>query len=762
MTDTVVSSTTTTIKDDGCSVKEVVNGHNVDTHDDDNGGDDDGQKEDVDDDDEEVVVVDNDEEEDEDDVIDDEQVNEFKEQLQSLGNYPDKVMINTLSMIATDYQDSFQSATKLYTVWKQCLLQSRSIHEKMPILYVLDSILKNVPGKLFRNLVERDYKSWLPATYHVLPTVQQQKLIKVHQTWKEFNIFTSLEKWKEVGASFLKNAFDDGGGTEASNNRSVNTATVPVIPRNQKDGSLILAKNLRQEMQNILDDLQQEDGGDELNKISLERMADINPTLWYNIKKAAEDGLKLSSSSTTTTTPPTLLLHHASSNSTMSNTVGGVNGTTTTTTTSTSRSGHTTTTNATTSGALSSVTPSFIVESRTGDTVQRSNEWYHVLVEQQPVPSSSLSSGTITTPHNNNHHHHHLDSLVEEITKSMDRLIQSACCRSSSSSTKETEETTQPTKLYTQREAVHMTNYCATARAISQLLVSSLQKQQQQQQYSTNSNAARGSIPPPTSHARSAIHGTTSHHHHPHTHGASSSSVTYTSNFFHANRIHGVDFTTEGIKDKKSITVSLLYEIGLPYQSTIDGKRFRTEQQLSKHLDYIFQQKQKGLSSLSPTTSSRERGWYRPDPVWTMEMVAETLSPLSDPLSPTTRTENENSTNDANDIEQQRMEQQNPDQLYTVVADESANDTCLICGRRFVMYFDTEGGQYKYQNCVSIVMNHHEIDNDDHDVGLEEVDDEPGGSSPQLIHGTCWIGLGQPTNISYDQTIHVTNPSNES
>jgi pre-mRNA cleavage complex 2 protein Pcf11 len=290
-----------------------------------------------------------------------------------------------------------------------------------------------------------------------------------------------------------------------------------------------------------------------------------------------------------------------------------------------------------------------------------------------------------------------------------------------------------------------------------------LQQQQKNVQDQTNSNAM-GSVPPT---AISANHRTVAAANRSNDDNVtSSSSSIYTTNFFKVNQIHIEDFTTEGIKQKKSITISLLYEIGLPYQSTIDGKRFRTEQQLSKHLDYIFQQKQKILSSSASSslnTSSTERGWYIHDQVWTKEI--EEMQ--HDPISSMTSNPTLNDTKQSADIQATT----DPDQLYTVVADE-ARDTCVICGRRFIMYFDSQEGEYKYRNCISIPMrSQHDNDNDDldHDVGLDDDDDEDEQNingthktlQPQLIHGTCWIGLGQPETISYDQTIFINKNNDE-
>ena len=48
---------------------------------------------------------------------------------------------------------------------------------------------------------------------------------------------------------------------------------------------------MRMEMQNILDELQ-DDVANELEKVSLERLADMNPDLLANIKRAAEGNMK--------------------------------------------------------------------------------------------------------------------------------------------------------------------------------------------------------------------------------------------------------------------------------------------------------------------------------------------------------------------------------------------------------------------------------------------------------------------------------------
>jgi pre-mRNA cleavage complex 2 protein Pcf11 len=47
-------------------------------------------------------------------------------------------------------------------------------------------------------------------------------------------------------------------------------------------------------------------------------------------------------------------------------------------------------------------------------------------------------------------------------------------------------------------------------------------------------------------------------------------------------------FTSEGIKNKIDAVIGILYEVGLPFVSSADGRRFATQQDLSDHLDTLF------------------------------------------------------------------------------------------------------------------------------------------------------------------------------
>jgi CID domain len=592
-------------------------------------------------------------------------------------------MINTLSMIAADYRDSKVSAAKLYSVWKHRLMTCHNVQEKMPIIYVLDSILKNVQGAFVQIMEEDVPYQWLSATYHILPTVQQQKLYKVYMTWKEYNIFSSVEKWNRMGQCFLPSSA--GAGSSVASTTTAPTGH-PTIPRNNKDGALILAKNVRQEMQNILDDMQT-DVVNELDKVSLERLADINPELLMNIKKAAEDGIHLlstaglSASSTNASAAASTNRKGPSSNSA----AGG-----------------------TKTSSQQSTLPAFLMETRSESSVRRASEWHNVFLQQNKDPIGSVANGTgVSGPSS--------AMTLEDVAQKLQKLILYGCTDTTSGAANaeaKDDETSSSAKLYTQRDALSMIQYCGTASAMAQLL--------QLQATSTR---------PPANSVTSTTLGRTNVGMSP----EESSSAAMISNLLQVH-IHAEDFTTEGIKKKSTMAISLLYELGLPFQSTADGKRFRTQQQLSYHLDRIFQQKQR-KNQADAASSSMERGWYVSDLTWTMgndlPPVVEQKSAEENP----TNVQNGGAINNSTD----------PNVLYTVPADES-RDTCVVCGLKFVMFFDTNEGQYKYRNCREIPVDM-EMESD---VALEN-DDEP---DIQFVHGTCWIGLGEPNSLSHDQTIY--------
>lgn len=125
-------------------------------------------------------------------------------------SHQDKVTINLLSMVAEDYSDRQSSSEKIYRVVRRRLLGCSSPSHILPVIYVLDSILKNAKGS-FVPLVEDDAKDWLGTVHQRLDGAQRQKLQKVWKTWNDCNIF-NVDNWKTMGKCFS----DSGIGLSTS------------------------------------------------------------------------------------------------------------------------------------------------------------------------------------------------------------------------------------------------------------------------------------------------------------------------------------------------------------------------------------------------------------------------------------------------------------------------------------------------------------------------------------------------------------------
>lgn len=102
-------------------------------------------------------------------------------------------------MIAGDYAESKSSAGSIYQIIRERLLAT-SRDNMLPLVYLLDSILKNVRG-FYIEIVQDDAANWMPMVYHKLQDAQQAKLKKVWNTWEEFKLF-STEAWKAMGSCF--------------------------------------------------------------------------------------------------------------------------------------------------------------------------------------------------------------------------------------------------------------------------------------------------------------------------------------------------------------------------------------------------------------------------------------------------------------------------------------------------------------------------------------------------------------------------------
>ncbi len=145
--------------------------------------------------------------------FDDEQLEEYREMIEELGTFPDKVKINTLSMIAEDHAESSQNAGAIYGVIRESLI-STHVHcdRKLPLVYLVDSILKNVKGE-FTPIVENDAANWLPVVFRSLPEEKRAKLEKVWNLWNKggTSVFAK-DKWEEMGRCFSEGSSSGNSG----------------------------------------------------------------------------------------------------------------------------------------------------------------------------------------------------------------------------------------------------------------------------------------------------------------------------------------------------------------------------------------------------------------------------------------------------------------------------------------------------------------------------------------------------------------------
>jgi pre-mRNA cleavage complex 2 protein Pcf11 len=143
----------------------------------------------------------------------------------------DKVAINSLSMVAEDHADSKGRARAIYSVIKHRLLSTGSSSNLLPLVYVIDSILKNVKGA-YVDIIGSDAPTWLACVHRKLPDAQQrQKLQKVYKTWVDLHLF-SPERLQAMGR-----CFDQPSSTERTTGATA-TLTTTVASSSSPIGAL--------------------------------------------------------------------------------------------------------------------------------------------------------------------------------------------------------------------------------------------------------------------------------------------------------------------------------------------------------------------------------------------------------------------------------------------------------------------------------------------------------------------------------------------
>jgi pre-mRNA cleavage complex 2 protein Pcf11 len=237
---------------------------------------------------------------------------------------------------------------------------------------------------------------------------------------------------------------------------------------------------LRDAMQSMLDEMQS-DETDELAKVSLERLATIDPELIIKIKRIAEDSLRN----------------------------GGGGGS----------SGNKNNAQQNESGAS---VLNFLVETRAPETIERSKAWEKLKLDRLSATHDIVAA---------------LQHLVVDGSKSENR--------------------------YMRQEAIDMTGALAAAAATAGILADALQQIRDEEKKSKSGPSG-------------AISGGGS---------LGGASGTPARGFF---KVDTSQFTNEGIKKKNDAVIGILYEVGLPFVSSSDGRRFASQLELSNHLDALF------------------------------------------------------------------------------------------------------------------------------------------------------------------------------
>ncbi|KAL7533095.1 hypothetical protein ACHAXR_005036 [Thalassiosira sp. AJA248-18] len=551
-------------------------------------------------------------EEEEEEEIDDEQVEDYCAMLDRLGNFPEKVAINSLSMAAEDFASSPTSASTIYKCIRSRLVDRASPPDrKLPLVYVLDSLLKNVKG-VYINIIQDDAANWMSTVYDIFDKANKEdektRLKKVWNLWKEYGVITDEEKWRKIGQCFLDAEEKVKAAADAK-------TTASGIGRNA-DGTLKLSTSLRKQMQLLLDEVQSS-GVDELDKVSLERLADINPDLLQQIKEGAELAAMEEQKQQQQQQQSSMLQQQSS--------------------------------------------PSLTSSSNSA-------------LPGGAVPASPLSDWSKLKLNHMEKSHDLIASLQRHV-------------RSANETTVVRGELDDTTHLY------------AAVSASAQLLTDMLQQFK-------DGKGNLGSL-----------------------FGEDGNSNNNSRRRRRYSLVKKENFTNEGIKKRNDAVIAQLYEVGLPFVCSADGRRFGTQLELSKHLDALFRQNQ--LDKTMDKTE--ERGWYPEESVWVLGHNANSADAAA--------AGEEKSSDGAPDASNTDTADKVA-HIDNVIADET-RDRCILCGINFAMFFDQDDGEWKYRNCTE--------KNVEHDGPT--MDDEE--TEAVLVHATCWEGLGSPEFLTVDQIRHA-------
>ena len=120
-------------------------------------------------------------------------------------------------------------------------------------------------------------------------------------------------------------------------------------------------------------------------------------------------------------------------------------------------------------------------------------------------------------------------------------------------------------------------------------------------------------------------------------------------------------FSTEGLKEKNEAVIARLYDGGLPFVCSADGRRFGTQNEMSQHLDALFRKNQ-----LEKSMERRdERGWYQSDAMWSGQEAEDSADM------------------DLYAQDEGMFSSDTADPKTCVVTADESRDKCAICGISF-------------------------------------------------------------------------------
>eukprot|EP00816_Leptocylindrus_hargravesii_P002500 CAMPEP_0196805444 /NCGR_PEP_ID=MMETSP1362-20130617/5207_1 /TAXON_ID=163516 /ORGANISM="Leptocylindrus danicus, Strain CCMP1856" /LENGTH=551 /DNA_ID=CAMNT_0042178359 /DNA_START=79 /DNA_END=1731 /DNA_ORIENTATION=+ len=533
----------------------------------------------------------------------DEIVSDFQSQVNGLGAHPDKVKINTISMIADDYQTIPTISKQLYGCMRAILVDQHREENpdiKLPLVYLLDSILKNVGG-IFIDLAAKDAGIWMRKVFETVKDVDKSRLRRVHGTWRDAALF-SEDKLKQMARCFVeadartKQAAHEAVARKQNTERQRTAAVVDAA----------LSQSLQSQMLVLLEDLKRD--MPDAAGLTLDGLAEMNPSLYENLKATATD-----------------MMHG----------------------------------NTTNLDDSSQDHDPLIFLLKSEEEMERAKEWESVgfgILDSAAGPAHQDVQKWI----DNLQRHVRIGSQTIAAEPDYDNIgdadVVKSILISSSVSAKYL------TGMVEHYESVSRDS----DKAVIQPMRGLLMRQDSQSLRNVDTSL----------------------------------------------------FTTEGIKEKNAWVIGSLYDDGLPHVSKADGRRFATEIQLSKHLDYIFKKSQIEKSM----ERTEERGYYNTLDDWIGGKKDVVMTEVK--ISADTR-------NKGDDNAKVSAAQSLPE----VPADENRSN-CLICGKTFDIYYNDDEEEYMYRDAIEI-----EVLNDE--AALEE-------SEQILVHCTCHRRLGAPKLLTAD------------